>query len=362
MSVAQREPSTREIDAQARETIAKAIQRKVPGLAELTAEISRETGSTPKEVIFTRGTLKLYHYLPQTDDLYRIPVLIVMSLISKPYILDLAPGQSFIEYLVQQGFDVYMVDWGIPRDEHKHLRFDDYVTDFIPQCVEKMQAHSGEHDINMIGYCIGGMLAVTYAALYARGPLRNLALFATPINSDGMALHKKLIESEGFDVDLLVDKLGNVPPEVVSASMQILRPLQKAAGQMTLLNNLDDAAFVKAHLRLAKWGADQIPFPGATFRQMAHDFIRDNKIVKGEFALGGRKVKLSKVKVPFLHVVAEHDHIVPYASSKDLGKKVGSPDKREWLIKGGHVSLVAGRNAVTRMWPQVAAWLAERST
>lgn len=356
------QPSAGEIDAQVRETIAKAIQRKVPGLEAITAEISREIGATPKEVIFTRGTLKLYHYLPQTDDLYRIPLLIVMSLVSKPYILDLAPGQSFIEHLVQQGFDVYMIDWGIPRDEHKHLRFDDYVTDFMPQCVEKVQAHSGEHDINIIGYCLGGVLAVTYAALHTDGPLKNLALFATPINSDGMELHKKLIESESFDVDLLVDKLGNVPPEIMSASMQMLRPLQKVAGQMTLLNNLEDEVFVKAHLRMAQWGADQIPFPGATFRQMAHDFIRDNKIIKDEFELGGRKVKLSKIKVPFLHVVAEHDHIVPYASSSDLVKKVGSKDKREWLIKGGHVSLVAGRNAVTRMWPQLVAWLAERST
>jgi len=360
MTVVEKTASAAQIEQHTRDTIAKAIQRKVPGL-DLMAEVAREIGATPKDVIFARGTLKLYHYRAQTDDLYRIPLLLVMSLVSKPYILDLAPGQSFIEHLVQQGFDVYLIDWGIPRDEHKHLRFDDYVTDFIPQCVEKVQADSGETDINIIGYCLGGVLATCYAALHTDGPLKNLAVFATPINSDGMELHKKLMESEGFDVDLLVDKLGNVPPEIVSASMQILRPLQKAAGQMTLLNNLEDEAFVKAHLRMTQWGADQIPFPGETFRQMANDFILGNKIVKGEFELAGKKVKLKRIKVPFLHVVAEHDHIVPYASSKDLVNQVGSKDKREWLIKGGHVSLVAGRNAVTRMWPQLDSWLAERS-
>jgi polyhydroxyalkanoate synthase len=112
---------------------------------------------------------------------------------------------------------------------------------------------------------------------------------------------------------------------------------------------------------MAQWGADQIPFPGETFRQLANDFIRDNKILKGSFELGGKKVRLRNIKIPVLHVVAEHDHIVPYASSKDLIPKVGSKDKSEWLIKGGHVSLVAGRNAQLRMWPQVDGWLAERS-
>jgi polyhydroxyalkanoate synthase len=349
-----------DIGAQAREVIAKAIQRRVPGL-EVFEQVSREIATTPKDVIFSRGTLKLYHYRPQADELYRIPVLLVMSLISKPYILDLAPGQSFIEYLVRQGFDVYMIDWGVPRDEHKHLRFDDYVCDFIPQCVQQVQQHAGEADINLIGYCLGGVLASCYAALHTGGPLRALALFATPVNSDGMELNKKMIESDGFDVDLLVDSLGNVPPEIVAASMQMLRPLQKAAGQMSLLNNLEDEAFVKAHLRMAQWGADQIPFPGETFRQLANDFIRGNKLLKGEFELAGRKVKLRHIKVPLVHVVAEHDHIVPYAASKDLVPSVGSKDKTEWLIKGGHVSLVAGRNAVTRMWPQVDAWLGERS-
>jgi polyhydroxyalkanoate synthase len=349
-----------DIGRQAREAIDKAIQRRVPGL-EVLDEISREIATTPKDVIFSRGTLKLYHYRPQADELYRVPLLLVMSLVSKPYILDLAPGQSFIEFLVRQGFDVYMIDWGVPRDEHKHLRFDDYVCDFIPQCVAKVLEDCGEPDINVIGYCLGGVLAACYAALHASGPLRSLALFATPINSDGMELNKKLIESEGFDVDLLVDKLGNVPPEIVAASMQMLRPLQKAAGQMSLLNNLEDDAFVRAHLRMAQWGADQIPFPGETFRQLANDFIRDNKILKGSFELGGKKVRLRNIKIPVLHVVAEHDHIVPYASSKDLIPKVGSKDKSEWLIKGGHVSLVAGRNAQLRMWPQVDGWLAERS-
>ena len=70
---------------------------------------------------------------------------------------------------------------------------------------------------------------------------------------------------------------------------------------------------------------------------------------------------LSQITIPFLHVVAEHDHIVPYESARVLVPMVGSEDKREVMLKGGHVSLVAGGNAIYRLWPQLDQWLAERS-
>jgi polyhydroxyalkanoate synthase len=130
---------------------------------------------------------------------------------------------------------------------------------------------------------------------------------------------------------------------------------------MSLLNNASDPEFVKAHLRIVRWGADALPFPGEAFRRLAHDFVEDNKIVRGEFEIRGRKLKLGSIKVPVLHVLAEHDHVVPAAASRDLVRLVGSADKDEWVIKGGHVSLVAGVGAVTRTWPRIADWLAPRS-
>src|SRR4030067_54145 len=79
-------------------------------------------GLTPKDTIYARGPRRLYRYRPMVDEVYRVPIIFVMSLISKPYILDLVPGQSFVEYLLQQGFDVYMVDWGVPRPDRKSTR------------------------------------------------------------------------------------------------------------------------------------------------------------------------------------------------------------------------------------------------
>ena len=145
-------------------------------------------------MVHGRGTLRLYHYRARVDEVYRTPILLVMSLISKPYILDLAPGQSLVEFLLDRGFDVYMVDWGTPRPEDKRLRLEDYVLDFIPECVEAVHERSGEPDVSMVGYCMGGLLAALYAALHpdaaSGGRLSNLACFTTPVNYDGMGLFR----------------------------------------------------------------------------------------------------------------------------------------------------------------------------
>ena len=323
--------------------------------------MARETAVTPKELVHARGTMRLYRYLPQTPDVYRVPLLIVMSLVSKPYIFDLTPGQSFVEHLVRAGFEVYLVDWGTPRAEHRGLKVDDYVADLLPDCIAHVQEHSGVDDVTLLGYCLGGIFTALYAAMEPKGPLKNLLQLATPVNGEGMELQRRLLTSEGLDPDLIVDTLGNVPSSMIEGAFQMLRPLQKASGQLSLLNNANDPEFVKAHLRIVRWGADALPFPGEAFRQLAHDFVVGNKIVGGEFEVRGRKVDLRDIRVPVLHVLAEHDHVVPYAASRDLVPLVRSLDKEEWVIKGGHVSLVAGVGAVTRTWPRIVEWLAPRS-
>src|SRR5439155_1128049 len=123
-------------------------------------------GATPKDVLYQRGTLQLYHYRPLADEVYRVPIVLVMSLVSKAYILDLCPGQSLVEFLLRRGFDVYMIDWGVPRPEDRHLRLEDYVLDFIPDCLRRVTGDSGEPDVSLAAYCMGGTLAVMYAALH----------------------------------------------------------------------------------------------------------------------------------------------------------------------------------------------------
>ncbi len=360
MSVEAPSTQTEALGDVVRREIERTLMRARGGLQYLTTG-DPVVGATPRDVIWKRGTLQLYHYHARTDEVYRTPLLLVMSLISKPYILDLAPGQSLVEFLLDSGFDVYMIDWGVPRPEDKRLTLESYILERIPEAIEHVQEHSGEEDISIAGYCMGGMLSAMYASLHPEGPLRNLACFTTPVDMDGMGLFKSWTDPKHFDVDRIADRLGNVPPALLYASFNALRPASQAAGRIRLWDNMWNDEFVTSYRRFDRWAADQIPFPGECFRQTTKELQQENRWFKGEFKLDGRPVLLEDIKVPLLHVMAEHDHIVPYEAGKPLVPHAGSDDKEDIVMKGGHVSLVAGPRAKGRLWPTLEQWLGERS-
>ncbi len=341
--------------------VERTITRSVRGIDVLLNRDEPEVGVTPKDVIYQRGTLRLYHYHHQSDEVYRIPVVLVMSLISKPYILDLTPGVSFVEFLLKQGFDVFMIDWGVPRPEDSKLRLEDYTTDFIPACIAKIQQATGEHDVSFIGYCMGGLLSLIYGGLYPDAPMSNLVCIATPVDYEGMGLFKQWTDKRWFDVDRVVDSLGNIPPELMYRSFELLRPADRLVAYVRLWDNLWNDQYVKHYRLFNKWTSDQIPFPGECFRQSTKELMWENKLLKGELEIGGRRVDLKQITCPVLNAMAQHDHIAPYEATNQLTSLVGSEDKEDVVLKGGHVSLVAGMNAVMRLWPKVNEWLAVRS-
>ena len=318
-------------------------------------------GVTPKDVIYQRGTLKLYHYHPMSDEVYRVPIVLVMSLVSKPWILDLTFGQSFVQYLLAQGFDVFMIDWGVPRPEDTKLGFEDYVTDLMPDCFEHVQKATGEEDYSILGYCMGGIFGLMFAGAYPDAPLKNLACAATPVDMEGMGLFRKWTDRRYFDVDHLVDSIGNIPPDMMLRSFEMLRPMDRWGGYIRLLDNLWNEQFVNGFRIMYKWTNEQIPFPGEAYRQFTKDLMWENKLMKGTMTLNGRPVDTSAVKIPVLHAMAEHDHIAPFAATRPLTSIVGSEDTEDIVLKGGHVSLVAGKNAMFRLWPRMADWFSHRS-
>ncbi len=339
----------------------RAMLRNIKGL-DYFASPAPVLGASVKETLIARGPLRFYHYKPLVDDVYRVPVMLVMATTNRGYIFDMVPGQSFVEFLLQRGFDVFMVDWEAPRPDEKHLGIEDYVGDFIPQCVATVAEVTGEPDLSVVGYCFGGVLSILWASLYAGDNLKNLVTFTTPVNFEGMPLFQAWTDKRFFDVDRLVETLGNCPAEMLYTSFDMLRPGGRIAGNVRLWDNLWNDEFVKSYRMFDRWSADMLPLAGEYFRQTTKQLMWDNALMKGTMTVGGRTVDLSRISVPFLHVTAEHDHIVPAAASEPLIEMVGSVDKQAVVLKGGHVSLVAGGNAIKRLWPQIDRWLGERST
>jgi len=328
----------------------------------LTIEPEPQVGLTPKEVIWSKNKAKLYRYAPTIEKTQRVPLLMIYALINKPYILDLSPGNSLIEYLVNRGFDVYLIDWGTPGLEDRNMKLDDYVMDYIPRAVKKVLRTSGADEISLLGYCMGGTLTSIFASLHPELPIRNLIFMTSPFDFSDAGLFTKWLDEKHFNLDKLVDTLGIIPPEMIDFGNKMLKPIVNFYGPyVNLVDRAENENFVTGWKLMQKWVNDGVPFPGEAFRQWIREFYQHNKLLKGELEIRGRKVDLSTIRANVLNIAAERDHIALPHQVEALMPVISSKDKTYVVMPTGHVSVTFGRQAISKTYPTIGDWLEQRS-
>jgi len=322
-----------------------------------------ETGQTPKEVVWTKNKASLYHYQTEAENKHPVPILIVYALINRPYVLDLMPGNSLIEYLCDEGYDVYMLDWGVPGDEDAEMSFEDYVLDYIPRVVRKVLRNSGQEKLTLLGYCMGGTMSAMYASLYPE-KLQNLVLLTAPVDFDKeeIGLYKLFTDEKFLDVGVMTDAFGNIPGEMVDTGNRMLKPITNYIGTyVSMWERIFDDKPMENWLAMNKWVNDGPPFPGEAFKQWIRDFYQQNKLVKGEMKLRGKTTDLSKIETPFLSIAGKKDHICTLPQAEAVMDLISSKDKEFFVLDAGHVGLLTGRGAKKGLWPKVSGWLETRS-
>ncbi len=317
-------------------------------------------GQTPKEVVWRKNKAKLYRYERSEPPRHRTPIFLVLPLINRAYILDLRPGASFVEFLVNEGFDVFLIDWGIPGDEDRGIDLTTLITRYLPRAVAEAKRRAGVDQVTVLGYCIGGVLATCYTALQPRDA-RNLVLFTTPIDFTDAGQFGRLTAKGVFPIDRLTDTYPVVPGSLPDMGAKLLNPVQAAIGTyVRLWERLADPAFdVSGWQAMYRWVNESVPFVGAAFRQWIVDFYQENRLAKGTLELDSRPVRLSDIRCPLLNVAATADKIAPRPTTSVITSLVGSEDRSETLIEGGHVGIVVCRTARRDLWPKVVDWLAD---
>ncbi|HEX2171668.1 MAG TPA: class III poly(R)-hydroxyalkanoic acid synthase subunit PhaC [Dehalococcoidia bacterium] len=319
-------------------------------------------GQTPRELVYQRNKMRVYRYIGQAEKRYPIPLLMIYALINKPYILDLYPGNSLIEHLLEQGFDIFLIDWGEPGPEDKRLKLDDYVLEYIPRAVRKVQKITGAPQVSLLGYCMGGTIVSTYAALHPDAPIRNLVLMVSPIDFDDAGLYTLWLSEPYFNTDKFVNVIGNVPPEIIDFGNKMQKPVNNYwSNYVGLFEKILEPQRVLDWQALNKWVNDGPYFPAEWFRQWITEFYQNNRLIKGELIVRGQRVDLSNITCPLLSIAADRDHIVPPHQAEPIIDAIASEDKEFLVLPGGHVSLIMGRGAQRTVWPKVSAWLGERS-
>jgi polyhydroxyalkanoate synthase subunit PhaC len=318
-------------------------------------------GASPKDVVWTHRTTTLYRYR-SNQRTKPVPVLLVFALINRPDIFDLRRGHSFVEFLLEEGFDVFLLDWGEPDDEDADLGLESYVCDGLPWGIRETLRAAGEDQVTLLGWCIGGTLCAMHAALEPDGPARNLATLTTPIDTTG-SLYHHWVARDSFDVDQVSEVHPAIPGRSIDWANKMMKPVTNYWTTYRRLwdSVLDGTARRDAFQSMAKWVADNPPFPSRAYREWITWMYKENRLVRGQMRLRGERVDLGRIEQNLLVVTAGADHIAPPPGTRPLLDVVASEDVTHIDRPGGHIGLMAGSKAKNEIWPEIADWLRPRS-
>ncbi len=320
-------------------------------------------GVSPSEVVYEEDRLKLRHYLAGEKPRYRTPLVFIYALVNRPYILDLKQGRSVVAHFVEQGFDTYLVDWGIPSGADRHLTLDDYLNGYLVNVLDYLRQRTGARQVNVLGYCMGGTMSAMFTALHP-DRVKNLMLLAAPIDfATGDSLLNVWTRRENFDVDKFVDAFGNCPAEFLQATFLLLRPVGNLLEKpINFYEHLHQEKFIDDFLTTETWLQDNIPVPGEVYREFVKYLYQQNLLTQDRMPVGKQIVKLGDITCPVLNIMAGTDDLVPCSQGTPFNDLVGSRDRKTILLEGsGHIGLAIGGKAQKEVWPQACQWLAERA-
>jgi len=353
--------ATLDMQRQAWENAAEAFEKAgvAPDRADTIQDV--DVGETPSEVVYEENKLRLLHYESRTDEQEPVPILIVYALINRPYILDLQPDRSVIRTLLDNGYDVYMIDWGEPSNLDRSLTLDDYVNRYIDNCVDEVRQRSGQDAINILGYCMGGTMSTMYAALEPE-KVHNLALMAAGLCFAGDSGVLELWGAEDYyDPETVTDTFGNVPAEFLDVGFALMDPVQNYVTKyVRFYENMEDEDFVENFARMEEWLGDGIDVAGETYNEFIRDVYQENKLMENELYLGGEHVDIDNITMPVLQIVAEYDHLIPPEASKPFNDVLPTDDKTIMEFPTGHIGMSVSSRSHAELWPDVCEWFGER--
>lgn len=325
----------------------------------LLEDLDTDLAKTPFEVVYQQDRVKLKHYLPKTKNRYKTPLLVVYALINRETMLDLQPGRSVVERFLDNGIDLYMIDWGYPSRKDQFQGFDDHINGYMDDIVDFIRHEHKIDKINLMGICMGGTFSVIYSALHPE-KIKNLVTTVTPTNFD---TEKGLLHvwMKNIDANRVVDTFGNLPADMMNLGFLLLNPARLMIDKYVgFMEHMDNKQFVENFVRMERWIFDSPDLPGEVFRQFITDCYQGNKLLKNELEVGGKRVDLQQLTMPLLNIYGKYDHLVPPEACEKLVSHVGSKDTEDICLDTGHIGIYVSSKFQNEFAPKIAQWLKER--
>jgi len=331
------------------------IQRLRDGFERMRVPDQMETGCSPRTAVWRDGKRVLYRYEARCARRVRVPLLICYALVNRPYMMDLQPGRSMIQALLDSGIDVFLIDWGYPDAGDRFADLNGYINETLDDCVEHLKRFHRMPSVNLLGVCQGGTLSVCYAAAHPE-KVKNLITMVTPID---FKTPDNLLSKWAQFVDVeAMTRSGNISGDFLNFVYLSLMPFRLTQQKYLVLEELaQDPSQLEYFLRMERWIFDSPDQAAQAFSEFLTWFFKENRLIEGGLTIGGIPVRLENLTCPVLNIFALKDHLVPPSASMALGRYAGSADYSELSIDVGHIGMYVSGKARSEVPQAITRWL-----
>lgn len=325
----------------------------------------------PRTLIDEGTRREVYHYRPAAQVREQgDPVLLVTPLAAPALCYDLRRGCSLVEHFVTSGRPTYLVEYGEVSFKDRNLGMEHWVDEVVPTAIREVSQHAGGRPVHVIGWSLGGIFGMLAAADSPDLPIASLTVVGSPVDVTQVPLVAPFRPLLNLDlgqgrgaVTRVYQMLGGAPKPLVRWAFQLSSFQKLVTKPLTVAQNLDDADFLAQLEAVDRFTDQMIAYPGRTFGQLYHRFVKGNALVGGRFELGDRTIDLAAITAPVLAFGGATDGIAPIRAVRPVVPLLsGSAEVRFEIVPGGHLGMLTGRAARGSTWQVMDEWIDQWSS
>ncbi len=341
---------------------------------------------SPFDIVYQEGNMRVRHYqplegseitldgksIPIKTKRYRTPVVMIPPLGATAVNFDLFPDRSIVKYLMAQGFDVYLIDWGEVHHHEHGQSLHHYISTWFPAAIKAIREDAGRRKLSLIGYCMGGLLSLMYMSHENDKNIKNLVTIVSPINWYECGAAGELIKLMNKKADIISGTLHihlskvpdvafQIPGWMLALIFKLTDPIGSLKSYYQGLIKMWDRDFLIRRKTMEQWFDNMQDYSGAMVRDVMTDFIYHNKLASGKIQMGDEEIDLSNIESPLLAFAGKTDNVVSIKSAEGILDVVSSQDKQFHEVPGGHAGAFAGKKSFESTWPITVEWLSKRS-
>ncbi len=325
-----------------------------------------DTSRMPSEVIYEGHKSTIHRYLPVNGPLTGDPILLVPPLGAQSACFDLRRGNSLTEHLLIKGHPTYLVDYGEIGLRDRDLGIEFWVSDVVPNAIRKVSEDAGGKPVHLIGWCLGGLIALLTTAAYSELPIKSVAMVASPFDLSKHQMIAPLRSAGKYTGGRVIGTglkvLGGVPAAIVGPLFKATSLTVYLKKPITLIKRRDDREFLAQVEAVDGLMNSMLAYPGRATLQVYQRLVQQNDLADGKVQGPNKLVDLADVRVPVMNVAGTSDVLVPVAVAHHVGELLpNSPEVRLETAPGGHLGVLTGRSSPATTWAMIDDFLAKQS-